>query len=43
MDVGTSNRAMPVFDVDQGEGRSDVITVAPAAIGAGTEIDRATP
>ncbi len=31
------------IDVDEGEDRSDVITVAPAAIGAGTEIGRATP
>jgi len=31
------------IDVDKGEGRSDVVTVAPAAIGAGREIGRATP
>ena len=31
------------IDVDEAEGRSDVMTVAPVAIGAGTEIGRATP
>ena len=31
------------IDVDEEEGRGDAITVAPSAIGAGTEIGRATP
>jgi hypothetical protein len=31
------------IDVAEAKGRSDVITVAPAAIGSGTEIGRATP
>jgi hypothetical protein len=31
------------IDIDEGEGRSNVMSVAPRAIGAGTEIGRATP
>jgi putative transposase len=31
------------IDVDEAEGKGDVMTVAPRAIGAGTEIGRATP
>ena len=31
------------IDVDEEEGRGDAMTVAPSAIGAGTEIGRATP
>jgi putative transposase len=41
--IPTGTAANNRIDVDEGEGRSDVITVAPAAIGAGTEIGRATP
>jgi hypothetical protein len=40
--IPTGTTANHRIDVDEGEGRSDVITVAPAAIGAGTEIGRAT-
>jgi hypothetical protein len=31
------------IDIDEGEGRSNVISIAPSAIGAGNEIGRATP
>ena len=41
--IPTGTAANNSIDVDKGEDRSDVITVAPAAIGAGTEIGRATP
>jgi putative transposase len=41
--IPTGTAANNSIDVDEGEDRSDVITVAPAAIGAGTEIGRATP
>jgi hypothetical protein len=41
--IPTGTTANHRIDVDEGEGRSDVMTVAPAAIGAGTEIGRATP
>jgi putative transposase len=41
--IPTGTTAKHRVDVDKGEGSSDVITVAPAAIGAGTEIGRATP
>jgi hypothetical protein len=37
------NRQPQDCDVDEEEERSDVMTVAPGAIGAGTEIGRATP
>jgi iron complex transport system substrate-binding protein len=39
--IGTT--AKHRVDVDKGEGSSDVMTVTPAAIGAGTEIGRAIP
>ena len=41
--IPTGTTAKHRVDVDKGEGSSDVMTVAPAAIGAGTEIGRATP
>jgi putative transposase len=41
--IPTGTAANNTIDFDEGEGRSDVIIVAPAAIGAGTEISRATP
>jgi outer membrane protein OmpA-like peptidoglycan-associated protein len=41
--IPTGTAANNSIDVDEGEDRSDVITVVPAAIGAGTEIGRATP
>jgi len=31
------------IDINHSKGRTDVITVAPSAIGAGIEIGRATP
>ncbi|SRR6266851_971981 len=39
----TGTTAIHRIDVDEGEGRSDLVTVVPGAIGAGTEIGRATP
>ncbi len=41
--IPTGTAANNSIDVDEGEDRSDVMTVAPAAIGAATEIGRATP
>jgi transposase InsO family protein len=41
--IPTGTTATHRIDVDKGEDRNDVMTVAPAAIGAGTEIGRATP
>jgi putative transposase len=41
--IPTGATANHRIDVDQAEGKSDVMTVAPSAIGAGTEIGRATP
>jgi putative transposase len=41
--IPTGTAANNSIDVDEGEDRSDVIPVAPAAVGAGTEIGRATP
>src|SRR5438552_2322880 len=41
--IPTGTAANNSIDLDEGEDRSDVVTVAPAAIGAGTEIGRATP
>ena len=41
--IPTGTTANHRIDVDEAEGRSDVMTVAPVAIGAGTEIGRATP
>src|ERR1700726_1092733 len=41
--IPTGTTANHRIDVDEGEGRSHVVTVAPAAIGAGTQIGRATP
>src|ERR1700720_3366416 len=41
--IPTGTPANHRIDVDEGGGRSDVMTVAPSAIGAGTEIGRATP
>src|SRR3984893_9004348 len=41
--IPTGTTANHRIDIDAGEGRSNVITVAPGAIGAGTEIGRATP
>jgi putative transposase len=41
--IPTGTTANHRIDVDGREGRSDVVTVVPAAIGAGTEIGRATP
>jgi hypothetical protein len=41
--IPTGTNANQRIDIDEGEGRSNVITIAPSAIGAGTEIGRATP
>jgi hypothetical protein len=41
--ISTATTANQRIDIDEGEGRSDVMAVAPGAIGAGTEIGRATP
>jgi Integrase core domain len=41
--IPTGTTANHRIDIDQGEGRSNVMSVAPSAIGAGTEIGRATP
>src|ERR1700694_5514727 len=41
--IPTGTTANHRIDIDAGEGRSNVMTVAPGAIGAGTEIGRATP
>ena len=41
--IPTGATANHRIDVDEAEGKSDVMTVAPSAIGAGTEIGRATP
>jgi putative transposase len=41
--IPTGTTANHRIDVDEAEGRSDVMTVAPVAIGAGSEIGRATP
>jgi putative transposase len=41
--IPTGTTANHRIDVDEAEGRSDVMTVAPVAVGAGTEIGRATP
>jgi putative transposase len=41
--IPTGTTANHSIDVDEGDARSDAMTVAPAAIGAGTEIGRATP
>src|SRR5882672_1834732 len=41
--IPTGTTANHRIDIDQGEGRSNVMNVAPGAIGAGTEIGRATP
>jgi putative transposase len=41
--IPTGTTANHRIDVDEREGRSEVMTVAPVAIGAGTEIGRATP
>src|ERR1700676_2210040 len=41
--IPTGTTANHRIDVDEAEGKSDVMTVAPSAIGAGTEIGRATP
>ena len=41
--IPTGTTAKHRVDVDKGEGSSDVMTIAPGAIGAGTEIGRATP
>jgi putative transposase len=41
--IPTGTTANHRIDVDEAQGRSDVMTVAPVAIGAGTEIGRATP
>jgi hypothetical protein len=38
--IGPPNHSI---DVDQEEDKIDALTVAPGAIGAGTEIGRATP
>src|SRR5215472_12649293 len=38
-----STTAKQRIDIDEGEGRSNVMSVAPSAVGAGTEIGRATP
>jgi hypothetical protein len=37
------NAANHRIDIDQGEGRSNVMSVAPSAIADGTKIGRATP
>src|ERR1700716_1464859 len=41
--IPTGTTANHRIDVDEGEGKSEVMTGAPSAIGAGTEIGRATP
>ena len=41
--IPTGTTANHRIDVDEAEGRSDVMTLAPSAIGAGTQIGRATP
>ena len=41
--ISTGTTTTHRIDIDEREGRSDAITVAPSAIGAGTEIGRATP
>src|SRR5438270_1174662 len=41
--IPTGTAANHRIDVHEAEGKSDVMTVAPGAIGAGTEIGRATP
>jgi putative transposase len=41
--IPTGTTANHRIDVDQAEGKNDVMTVAPRAIGAGPEIGRATP
>jgi putative transposase len=41
--IPTGTTANHRIDVDEAEGKSDLMTVAPSAIGAGTEIGRATP
>src|SRR2546423_3330840 len=41
--IPTGTAANNGIDIDEGEGRSNVMTVAPGAIGAGSEIGRATP
>jgi putative transposase len=41
--IPTGTTANHRINVDEGYGRSDAITVAPVAVGAGTEIGRATP
>jgi hypothetical protein len=41
--IPTGTTAKTRNDVDEDDGRSDVMTVAPGAIGAGAEIGRATP
>ena len=41
--IPTGTTANNRIDVDEEEDSSDVMTVAPGAIGAGTEIGRATP
>jgi putative transposase len=41
--IPTGTTANHRIDIDEGEARSNVMTVAPSAIGAGTEIGRATP
>jgi hypothetical protein len=41
--IPTGTTANQRTDIDEGEGTSNVIGVAPSAIGAGTEIGRATP
>jgi putative transposase len=41
--IPTGTTASHRIDVDEGAGTSDVMTVAPGAIGAATEIGRATP
>src|SRR6516225_1110495 len=38
--IPTGTTANHRIDIDEGEGRSNVISVAPSAIGAGTEIGR---
>ena len=41
--IPTGTTANHRIDIDEGKGRSNVMSVAPGAIGAGTEIGRATP
>ena len=41
--IPTGTTANHRIDIDQGKGRSNVMSVAPSAIAAGTEIGRATP